>query len=226
MLKKILTINDIDKIENLRLNYNSIYCPENIKAYLQQIAEKNSGYTPSTIKPKIINEIINMLNLNAEIIVYSDYKENESHNINIINSTVITIIFNVNNFERLLLVDASRIFVLIDLSNFTHDFNIIAKYISAYNILIDPYYIIFSKVWINFSTSSLIKNSFIEYIPYNPNLYKCLNRISFLINCLYVIINKYISNESIGKKVKLKRIMTDKDINNILKIINTINIKD
>lgn len=211
------------KIIDFKLYYNNIICPENIKPHLTQLAEKHTNYQASTIKQKNIDVISNivykMINKSC-LNVYSDYKENEKREININNSNIV-IIFNINNIERLL-IDAAWVCVLIDLSNFTHDLNCINKYASnRFYIIVDPYYIIFSKIWILFPTMSLFKISLTNFALYSPDLYKYLNRISIHLNYLYSKIDLYINDDSISKKMKLKKILEDKDIQNILKIYSS-----
>ena len=213
-------------IENIKINYNSIECPDNVKPYLKQIMEKCMDYHINTIKEKSINNLpkkIKYENRNiSDVIIYSDYKENEKREIKTIAEPIV-IIFNAKNFERLLLVTSPSC-VLIDLCNFTHDFNIINKYINNdFYIIIDPYYIIFGKIWFVFVAASTTKVSLISYSPYSFELYKYLNKISVHLNYLYSKINSYINDESISKKMKLKKILNDKDIQNILKIYNILN---
>jgi len=219
---KIRTTN-IENIENIKINYNSIECPDNIKPYLKQIMEKCTDYHINTIKQQSIKNLAKQFKSKDESIsnhiILSDYKENEKREIKV-NGEIITIIFNVKNFERLLLKN-STMCVLINLYNFSHDFNIINKYIkNNLFIVFDSNYIIFGKIWFVFLATPTMKLSLIDYSMYNSGLYKYLNKISVYLNYLYSKINLYVNDESISKKMKIKQILNDKDIRNILKMYN------
>ena len=220
---KVLECEDV-RIEDLKINYNNILCSDDIKIYLKQIMEKYTNYHVNKIKQYSIDSIKQfmmmdkkLLNKNINVNIRSDYKENEKYEMDVNTLFTIMIIFNVNNFERLLL-DSGLVYVLIDLFNFSHDFNIISKYISNFKVIIDKNYILFGKVWISFPGISIFKASLINYSIYTSELYKHLNRISVHLNYLYSKINSYINDESISKKMKLKKILNDKDIQNILKL--------
>ena len=209
------------KIENLKLTYNSIQCSDLIKPYLEQILKKYSGYQPSNIKQKNIDSLINFTLLNnktKDVIVYSDYKENEKRDVPTSGAMPLTIIFNINNFERLLLLPGMSC-VLVDLCNFTHDFNILSKYFGKYiTYMINNYYLLLGKIWIIFYASPIVKNSMINYSAYNPDLYMSLNRISVHLKWLYSKMYSYIIDESVPKKMKLKRMIEDKYVKNILEL--------
>ena len=196
---KVLECEDV-RIEDLKINYNNILCSDDIKIYLKQIMEKYTNYHVNKIKQYSIDSIKQfmmmdkkLLNKNINVNIRSDYKENEKYEMDVNTLFTIMVIFNVNNF-------------------------VISKYISNFKVIIDKNYILFGKVWISFPGISIFKASLINYSIYTSELYKHLNRISVHLNYLYSKINSYINDESISKKMKLKKILNDKDIQNILKL--------
>jgi hypothetical protein len=213
----------IDKFEDIKLNYNSInfnFQIENIKPYLEKIAEKYN-YHKNMIKLDCVNNLTKLIskefNFN-NINIISDYKENSNKNITLFNICV-NIIFNINNYERLCSNDNLSC-VLIDLYNFNNNINLISKYFpKRIFIYIHPYYILFGKFWFIFNVTTTSKHLFIDYSIYNPQLYIILNKLSTYLKYLYSHINEIILDNEINKINKFKKIINDEQIKNVLNVL-------
>ena len=218
-MSKINYAKDI-KIENMHLKYNSFSeYTDIIKPYLIELANKYTRSKPSTIKQECIDYFThNYYNKTDKLSIYSDYKENSEREINV-DGTVITIIFNIDNYERLLMSDCIS-YVLVDLNNFTHDISIISKYITMkYDYHINLYYFILGKIWIYFGTTALIKNTLIDSSVYYPDLQMELNRYSIYLRYLYSKIYYYAIDKTLSKKEIMNKILNDVEIQNIINIV-------
>jgi len=148
---------------------------------------------------------------NKKYNIISDYKMN-SRIMSYENDDWINIIFNPLNYEKLLSNNGEQ-FVLIDLNNFTHDMNIIIKYLHyQLHVIIDPYYFIQGKIWINFLASSLPKYSFISMNRYSYYFLLYMNKLSIYLKYLYSIFQKY--------DYSISKIKKDKEVQYLFKMFN------
>ena len=206
-------------------NFQLVKCGENQFIYnsLNLEIQKNLIKKFTTIKKYkelMINKCIKIANdtdhVNEEYNIISDYKMNDRIT-SMKNNRSITIIFNPLNYEKLLLTTGSNQFVLIDLNNFTRDINIVIGYIFSYLcVILDPYYFIQGKIWINFRSISLAKFSFIKINQHSYHLYLYLNKLSIYLKYMYSLFQKY--------NYSMKKIKKDKEIQYLFELfkINTL----
>jgi len=218
------TFDIVNKFDNINIRTNSLYYNQDVLNYLDKIIKKYSIKYKNIkdIKNNCINELLSITSLlyDSKFNIISDYNENKEKELKYENN--LTIIFNINNFERLLL-NIGCYCILINLTNFSNEINKINKYIfgNTIRIYIHPYYIIFGKIWIIANCSHIAKHYLDDYILYIPNLYIELNIISTYLNILYKKMEMYFnsSNSSnLNKNTNLdimKKIMNDKEIQSI-----------
>jgi len=219
------------KIENLKLNYNSVVMPENVRECLPELVSKFfDEYKPSTIKQACTNELVECLNAmrpkHKDFIIISDYKENEKRIVPVENGQMVNIIFNVNNYERLFL-NYNISCVLIDMMNFSKEFNVISKYINEgyYQCYVHPYYLVFGKIWFIFSAIPFKKNVLSNSALYSPDLHMYLNKISVYLKALYSKIEATLNDVIDGKisvKSKYKVIVNSSEVQTILTLIKNL----
>ena len=204
-------INTNYNIDMNKINYNSFTKSEDekINKCLKKIIKID--------KNEIINKLSEYYRKLTECNTFnimSDYKENSNYKIINENYNNVLIIFNIKNFERLIL-DTCVAFILIDLNNFSNDFKIVNKYINR-QIWIVPSdtYLLYGKIWLYVPIIITQKFNFLNYYNYISDFDIYLLKYSTISNYIRYLIKKY--NYDV-KKIKKHKIL---DICN-----NVINIK-
>jgi hypothetical protein len=196
------------------------HCGENTFNYNSLNLEIPKNFIKKFMKIKkykeiMIDKCIKILNernrSNKKYNILTDYKMN-NHTMSYEDEYWINVIFNPLNYEKLL-SNGGEQFVLIDLNNFTHDINIVIKYFySQLYVIVDPYYFIQGKIWINFHASPLSKYSFTEINKYSYSFFIYMNKLSIYLKYLYSIFQKY--------DYSMPKIKKDKEIQYLFKMFN------
>lgn len=171
---------------------------------------KTYYHTTKTESIEYLRRIAINMGAAENINIISDHLENSAYVVDYTVHQTMAIIFNPSNLERLL-IDDEVICVLMNLNNFTHDYQIINKYLPRlWSVIVEPKRLVRGYIWVMLSTNNIRKNTFENSLKFSVSFQFLTITLSTKLKQLQTIIQRNeFNNRQCKKDKEFQKMMTD-----------------
>lgn len=171
---------------------------------------KTYYHTTKTESIEYLRRIAIKMGAAENINIISDHLENSAYVVDYTVHQTMAIIFNTSNLERLL-IDDEVICVLMNLNSFTHDYQIINKYLPRlWYVIVEPKRLVRGYIWVMLSTNNIRKNTFENSLKFSVSFQFLIISLSSKLKQLQTVIQRNSFNNRQCKKDKeFQKMMTD-----------------